>query len=487
MPIVVVSVISLILVLSNQSKKKAIPIEVLKVSLESIPKDVSVSNFSDINSFNILTAIHLSLLSTNYRNDLFSGAAKSWSVSKDKKKYNFALDLKLFFSDTVSFSCADVNYTFKKILQRRVTPLAFELIKTYRCLSEATFEIELHQPSTTLLNSLAHLDTSVLSVNNKEDQDLIGLGPYMYNFRDKRGVNLQRKVTHRKLTQASPQKITFILNEGLEHTLSKFKNLEIDVLEFKGQIPDNFSDRIVTARAVSRVWYLGWGDNINLPIEFKRCLYNFIDRKLLRDSMIPYQNQYEQAFGIVSPYMGGRVTANVLQRVDLKKCQYGRQIEMIAMSSTSDRLLNEVKNQFRAIGIQLKIEKLRKTELLKKIMTRKYQMTLVSFGTDQIPEQTLFYFYSKNSPVPIIANEDRTYQEDLEQIEKNSNSKDRHDLINKFEIKMASSPLIIPVLFEKQAYLVQDCIDSSNMATAGTMNYNLLEGVPDCVSSKTNK
>jgi ABC-type oligopeptide transport system substrate-binding subunit len=453
--------------------------EEVKIGVFSLPKKLDVSSFADINVYKILSPIHMSLLTRNYRSDLFSGAAKTWRLSEDKLTYSFTLNTDLKFASS-DFSCADVESSFKRAQTQEKPPLGFSLIKSMGCKDAETFEITLKSRSSSFLNTLAHLDTAILPENAERDAETLeGLGPYTFESRTATEVVLVRKNTHPKLNPLSPRRLRFILHKDMEDAFDRFERQEVDLIELEGYVRAPLISNIVTGRHVGRVWFLGFGDKFEPPMEQRRCLFTGMSRSELVAAMAPVSVQFEEAYGVVSPYMYGRSTRPLAPKQNIQKC-LTKQVELIAMSTVPDSMVANVKKQLTALGLDVKVSIDEKPAIVGKILSRDYQLVLASFGTDLIPEQTLHYFYSRDSLVPLTKIPDDHVEKELVEINASLSDLERASAVVSFEKARGLEPYIIPLLFQKRAYLLHDCISSDNATTVGVMVYEILRKSRDC-------
>lgn len=168
----------------------------------------------DVGSFDITSQIHISLLKFNPKDieDLLPAAAATWTFDAEKLKYTFKLNQNVFFHDDICFeggkgrqlTAKDVLYSFELLCTKDENNVNFtntfqDKIKGATAFYEGTapsiaglsapddftIEIELLEPSTTFLYTLASPTTSIIpreAIVKYGIESKVGAGAFRYGI-----------------------------------------------------------------------------------------------------------------------------------------------------------------------------------------------------------------------------------------------------------------------------------------------------------------
>ena len=460
--------------------------EKVVISIRSIPLRLSVLHFADIDTYRILKQLHMGLLTSSFRGDLFSGVARSWQVSHDRLVYDFNLDLGLKFHSGRELQCEDVRASVANAIETLPGSPIFSLIDDHGCLNPSVYRMRLRRASAQFLAGLAHMESSILPRETLKSADtLVGLGPYRVSSRDSESMVLERVEGHPLAHAWSPMSLKFVAQPLPESAIGAFDKGELDIVALYGGTANEHPRLVDSNVFFSRVWFVSFGNRLKgagFSSSEIKCISDAIDRAKLIESIGSAARLYAPAYGVVAPYQPGYFEWEEAARDRSASCSRPKRIDLLVITEMAkEEFVGEIRRQLAAVGLEVSITRLSKKEAIGRIVSRDYEAAFFSMGISTQPEYTLYNFYSHTSPFSISGVQNSAFKPELEFIERSRSQSSRNNRIFRLQETLHRSPSFIPLMFERTTYLLSKCLWMGNFSIySGTEDFKEVGQVHGC-------
>jgi MarR-like DNA-binding transcriptional regulator SgrR of sgrS sRNA len=438
----------------------------LRVGLNSIPRSLNVSDTtSDINSYRILTAVHMGLVRTDTTGRSYPAVASAWKIANQGKLYSFNLRKNLKFHDGSNLDCTDVKWSIERLRNRAsIIPIANKILNI-ECPSPHVVEFYLSKASELFLSWLSSLEASIIpkDFRSETSNTLIGLGPY-YVEGDLNGYpSLKLNKDHFLAHDWSSKKIEFIKIDKASEGTRLVDTGKIDFFALEGQKNRSSNSFVFRSKAFDKVWLLLFGQNMRKSLNngLVTCINYTIDRQKLIEARNSggVSEDYKKSYGLVSPGQTNRLRK--LPNRSIEDCKIDIKRKSLDLNYingfVNKKYLAELVRQFAQMGIVINTVGMTKRNFVLSLIKFEYDISLVAFGVDVLPEFTLSLFYRPKSPVPLIWQRDDNVSKMLDSLLLSSKAVIRKDLLLKLEEYLAKNSYMVPIMFERTKYLLNRC------------------------------
>lgn len=443
-------------------------LDILKVPIDTIPISLNTLNINnDLNSYLVLSAMHLGLLRKSPEGLLYPSASSHWTIDQINKVITFNLRQDLYFHDKQKFTCKDVSFTFNLLKERNVYYLR-KVVKKFGCDGDFKFYVKFRIRPYRFFQWLASLESSILPSghgNNKNSQIPIGLGAYGLVKRSNNEIQLKHIENHFLINKLSPRRIHFKLTDynkiETKHTLKDLDFFKINEQKYPGK--PNF----IHSKYFDRVWTITFGRYYLKQKETKKrkCLYDSIDRDKFAKKLVANGIKAVPAFGIVSPSQNA-YNPDLTSKLNLStskryNCNIGNSIKVnVVEGITPDIILESLRESLAHVPFNIEFNVLKKLEFINKLATGDYEISLFAYNIDEEPEFAINRYFdvgSKSRPSLTIHN-DNTIKSLLKEINDSSDDESRIHSIRQLEKYNKQISVIAPIIFSKSRFVFNRCL-----------------------------
>lgn len=368
---------------------------------------------TDARSSFIINLLFDSLLDTDENLEIKAQIAKTWDISEDGLELTFYLRDDVYFHDGEKLNADDVEFTYNVVLHDDYAGVRKEDLKfvdSVEAVDDHTFKIYMTKPDAALMFSVAsssfgimpkHIfeDTAIAEIKEHENSwDPIGTGPYKF----KEYTSGQRIVleANEDYYDGAPQIKTILekVYQDSQVMLAAFENGDLD---YFGNIPKDDVDRvketlkdIMKFKRTPALQYNYIGLKQTHPIfknkTVRHAMMHALDRKIIIDTIfrgygtminsagVPFQWSYSPKAKL---YDGGSAESiRLLEQAGwstvgddgIRVNESGDRFTftLVTGSGSDERsnMLAMIKQQWKEVGIEMKIEEMETSVLFEKYL-----------------------------------------------------------------------------------------------------------------------
>lgn len=428
--------------------------------------------------------------------------AKSWTISKDGKTYEFNLrkDVKfhkhkLFGKDsTRTVKAKDFEYSFNRLIDPKVASpgkWVLEFVDNFSAKNDSTFVINLKKPFPPFLSLLSMKYCSVVPkeaveyFGNTFRANPIGTGPFQFKlwveniklvFR-KNQLYYEKDKDGNQLPYLEAISTTFLPDKQ-----SEFLQFIQGNLDFLNSIDNSYKDDILTSKGTLQERYVDKINMVSGPYLNTEYLGVYLDAKEKEAGSLKLRKAMNYGFdrkkmiqylrnGIGTPALNGFIPKGLPSFNNMKGYSYKpkkakKLIEeyiketgdknpsiTIATNSQYQDLCEFIQREMQKIGLKVNVEVMPPSTLREQKVNGKLSIFRGSWVADYPDaENYLFIFHSKNfSPngpnYTHYKNDefDKLYEQSI----KTTNTKERQRLYQKMDSLLISSAPVIPLYYDE--------------------------------------
>lgn len=488
--------------------------------------DKNVFRYNEYSNISSLDPIYSSTLRNIWPcNQIFNGLvrmdenlnvvadlAEKWTVSDDKKVYNFKIRNDIYFHKSKFFknktrkvNAFDFEYSFNRIIDENIaSPGSWVMnnVESFKAINDSIFEIKLIKEFGSFIEILTMKYCSVVPhevVENLGDsfsKNPVGTGPFKFKRWDdnikmvltKNENYFELDSTGNRLPYLDAISIRFIPDKKSEFMeflsgnldfISAPENTIIDqIFDIYGSLNDKYKDKyILSKNPYLNTEYIGFNTSKKLKkdIPLRKAINYAIDR----EKMIKFLRKnigYPASNGIVpnglnDNFKSNRYTKNIDKaKLLIKEYKDANSLNDIILDVSTDAqyldVLEFVQSELKLIGINLNINITPPSILRQGKATGKFQMFRASWIADYgNPENYFSLFYSKNHTpfgpnYTYFSNEkyDILYEKTMIESDKSTLKK----TYNQLEDIIQDYAPIIPLYYDMSVRLIQKNIYGLN-------------------------
>jgi hypothetical protein len=477
----------------------------LIVHLNSIPLRIHVNESTgDLNAYRVLSSAHTGLVTIDSTGQVYPSAAKSWKIENDGKRYRFQLQSRLFFQKRGDFSCEDVRESLLAARNKSASLLGIgSILKEVACVSEKGNEslvLDLSRSSGSILFWLGTVEALIIpkGTQRSDTNTLVGLGPYTVTLMNSERVILAAKTGHPFISLESPQTIELLASKGSAKSLADVQAGKAHVFPLDGSVfaatGTYLPAKVVTSSGYDRIWTFLAGKDLTPAaddaIELMRCFSHRLSRESFITSLTSEDgtSSLKPAYGVAAPSMGG-FAYNPLAKAQAPSCQLKiprskLKIMHIKEDRTPDVLKKWVATELQKHNFESEFNPLTKAETLKAFMTGQFELALMSFSMDSTPEANYNFMFSPRGPAAFQWLTKPHLKSGILDLVASTSEAQRLSLITKLETAFLESPVLVPLVFERQSYLFSKCISAGHKSwSAGNERFESYRRKPNCVDT----
>jgi peptide/nickel transport system substrate-binding protein len=351
------------------------------------------------------------------KNKFIPVLAKDWKLSNNNKTYEFQLKQNIVFHDQTAFNAEVVKLNLERLKDAEISPVLSQFligIQEINIIDNYKLKITLTEPDNTFLAkiSTATLASSKAIQEDKLNQHPIGTGPLKFKEHQLGEKIILEKNENYWGGKSNLQELKIlIIKDDLGKSLA-LKNNKIDFWLVRGFDPNlenlvkekNISFKKTTGNTVNSIWFNQNLDQFQSK-QFRLALAKSIDKKeiikILKDfgsvAKGPVPTFYSVNNSQVNDYSFNLEEAKKLYQQN----QVNEPIEIIYINDSAiNKSISEyIANQWRKIGLDVKIQGYDITTAIGKVNKGEFQ-TLLTYLGGIYPDPLFFmeFGFSSNGP-----------------------------------------------------------------------------------------
>ncbi len=371
--------------------------------------------------------------------------AESWTVSADGKTYTFKLVKGVKWHDGTAFTSADVKFTFEEVLLKlhaRTKAGVEPVLAGIDAPDDLTVVFRFKSPYSPLLQQLNVIEAPIVAKhiyqgtdiqNNPANLKPVGTGPFRFvEYQKGQKLTLERNPEYFKAGLPYLDKIVFsIIPQDATRVLA-FENKEVDYLGLPGADVARFEklEGIVVGRSPA-----GSGGSFcvstvipNLEkapldkLEVRQALNLAIDRQrmvkqILFDQGAAAKGPMASTLWAADPSLptfeySAQKANDALEKAGLKKGGDGNRFKLTAvMPTTQAKLVEILKENFAAVGVDLELKLLEVNEANQTVFVkREFDLGFASYCNGPDPEIGVRRVYDSTNIKPVLFSNGAAYR-----------------------------------------------------------------------------
>ncbi len=438
---------------------------------------------ANLNELLINSVIYDSLVEPSVNGEILPGVAKTWSISADGKKYTFIIRQDIKWHDNTNLTAKDVKATLEKIKNSKQNTAIVKALQDVNIkeVSPYMLEFTLKQPNSTfleLLNIFIAKETNLSNypyaklLEEPEIYTVTGTGPYKLETKKVDSLTL---VANKKYFRGSPKintlqfkffdsqkrlRLSYIANE-----ISLFLSNNPQVYkQFEKQKDTNIAT--FNLAYYTRVLYFNM-TNKNSPttnLSFRKAiLYSINKSKLIQNypgaqiANGPY-NEFSWAYSsdMSAPFDQQKAKEFLKECKNQLKKDCTNVTLTYASNKTNDLVVNNIKNQLKEVGINLKLRPMSTQDILEQILpNRDFEILYFGIQSTIDPDQYNLWHSSqiKYPGLNISGLKSKRIDYYLEQARITTNKLKRQKLYLDFQKELAKYTPVV-YLFNPPVYVI---------------------------------
>lgn len=433
----------------------------LVVGLPAAARASSLDDVVTMEDYEVMSKVHLGLVTADSAGRVFPGLAASWTVLKDGLEFVFHLRSDLSFPDGARAECADALRTFETLSAHRGDPNfpAVNLMATMGCKSSRDFFIRLSQQSPFFLNELADIRYAIRSPL-AEAHPFKGLGPYALEDWDRNSgaMKLRRRANHPLLNARSPETIDFRVTSYGDAQV-QLANGSMHLYPLRGRRPSDA--RVIDSNRRDRVWMLIMSKGFSLQNRaVSSCVAAKIDRQAILTE-IDDRSFIETATLVpVSPatLLSSREDRQILQ--DDCARYGGRRVRFMRSAQADPRIYQPILRELGRLGLHV-TEKISdsQSDVMERLADTDYELALFSAGVSPAsPATDLASYYVRSESFPPSHWVDPLTSRIAQELSRARSEFEVRDMMTTLIGRTLHKGPFLPLFFETERFLAGRCI-----------------------------
>lgn len=431
---------------------------VLRVAIDYAPKTLSNHDIQVVSQMDILPPMHLGLTQLDSRGNIYSGAAKNWTIGRDGLQYEFFLNTDLRFHNGKPFECESVYRVYQYLFGSPVGEFLRKRVESFSCATKSIFHVVLKKPSSSFLALIGRMQGGIPYVSEDGEPDyMVGLGPYRIKSVSENNLPTYTRVErHPYYSPKSPKNIAFVETLETSKAADLFNEKKLDLVSLRSQPYLGDPKLVMEADFPSRIWILPFGKRkVFSRAETRRCINQNIDKDALSKALNDEGYPNFGAGGLIPPVMPGGFAAEPPKKL---ACTRPLKLEVLGIQGRlPQKVYDEVAKQLRILGIETTLVLKPKFEMLQIVDSGNFDLALYSLSLPSTPELIMEYFYVEGAVPEQIHKPTPADIAFIGDIDSTLSSATRNSKLYTMEIRFQRQSPFVPLFTEKPTYLLGKC------------------------------
>lgn len=313
------------------------------------------------------------IVDTDKLGNVVPGIAKQWTFKDKGQTIEFQLDSKRVFSNGKKLTSKDVEYTLKRILDKKSQSSNFLLsVSSIETPNDETLILKLKEQNVSILKALSRDQVGIVpngwSFDKDSNEPIIGSGPYRL-IREGVSWNLKKndkfpgskniEIANWKLIYFADAQMNVPEGEVPDYIPGASASITASILKIKGAEKLKVVDQISYAQ--TSAWWHPFGQHYSSR-DFQIRAMNFVERILEKGST---ELKFERATGVIPKGVAGHLLSPDFKAGESKKSKSDDVIRLAFVASTFDEMLSkiDVKKIGTEFGFKVEVIKVAPTDL----------------------------------------------------------------------------------------------------------------------------
>lgn len=313
------------------------------------------------------------IVDTDKLGNVVPGIAKHWTFEDKGQTIRFQLNTERVFSNGKKLSSKDVEYTLKRILEKKSQSSNFLLsVSSIETPADDVLVLKLKEPNVSILKALSRDQVGIVpqgwSFDKESTEPIVGSGPYRLvkegqiwflkkneKFPSSKTIEIEKW----KLIYFADAQMNVPENEVPDYIPGSSASITASILKVKGAEKLKVVDQISYAQ--TSAWFHPFSEQF-ADRDFQGRAMNFVEKILEAGTT---ELKFERATGVIPKGVAGHLLKPDFSVVDSKKSKVNETIRLAFVASTFDEMLSkvDVSKLGSEFGFKVEIIKVSPTEL----------------------------------------------------------------------------------------------------------------------------
>lgn len=290
------------------------------------------------------------IVDTDKLGNVVPGIAKHWTFKDKGQTIEFQLDSKRVFSNGKKLTSKDVEYTLKRILDKKSQSSNFLLsVSAIETPNNETLVLKLKEPNVSILKALSRDQVGIVpkgwNFEKESSEPIIGSGPYRL-LREGSGWTLKKneKFPGSKNIEIAKWKLIYFADSQMnvpdgevpDYIPGSSASITSAILKVKGAEKLKVVDQISYAQ--TSAWWHPFGEHYSSR-DFQARAMDFVETILEKSST---ELKFERATGVIPKGVAGHLLSSDFKAGEIKKSKSTDVIRLAFVASTFDEMLSKV-------------------------------------------------------------------------------------------------------------------------------------------------